>query len=280
MAVDTELDALMRLLTDDNPRVAEGVRARLLERIDDAEVALVSAVRGPDTTLRSKAQELLDDLRLERCIPQVLACAAGGDDAPPLEVGALALARMEYPGLDTHYYLDLLDGMAAAITGLMGQATSWRTRLALMRDHLFGREGFSGNVDDYYDPENSYLNRVLERRLGIPISLALVYLAVARRLGLPVHPVGMPGHFILRYGGARSRTFIDPFGGGRLLSRDDCVRFLRGSGLGYREEYLQTTSQREVLSRILRNLEAIYKERRDAPRLARVRRLSARLTAG
>ncbi|MBI4574767.1 MAG: hypothetical protein HY722_00730 [Planctomycetes bacterium] len=271
------MNALLRLLTDDSPRVLAGVRARLLELGDEAELPLGAAAQGEDATLRVRARALLEEMRVNRVLPALLACSGGDGLEPPLEEGAMAIARSEYPDLDAGRCTGLLDALAGRVAARMEARRSWRARLSLLRDHLFVEEGFRGNVEAYYDPDNSYLNRVLERRLGIPITLSLVYLAVARRLGVPVHPVAMPGHFILRYGGPRSRTFIDPFGGGQALSRDDCVRFLQGSGLGFQEAFLQTASPLEVLLRMVRNLAGIYRARGDGARLSRMGRLAAAL---
>ena len=146
---------------------------------------------------------------------------------------------------------------------------------------LFKELGYRGNRKDYYDPKNSYLNMVIERKLGIPISLSAVCVCLARRLGQKVEGVGMPGHFLLRYRSGRHSVFLDPFDQGRRWTHQDCVAHLESEGYGFREEYLRAVTDREVLARMLANLLQIYHARQDAARTDRVTRmLSAIPTRG
>jgi regulator of sirC expression with transglutaminase-like and TPR domain len=152
-------------------------------------------------------------------------------------------------------------------------ALAQRARTALVTDaarlcwFLAEAEGFRGNARDYYNPDNSYLDRVLATRSGIPISLALIYLRIAEALGLEAAGVGFPGHFLVRIAAPGSATaeLIDPFTG-RTLSRDDCRALLhtgtRGT-VGFSEQLLQPARKREILQRMLRNLKMIYLQRED-----------------
>ncbi len=132
---------------------------------------------------------------------------------------------------------------------------------------LFVEEEFRGNDGDYYDPRNSFLNDVLERKLGIPISLAIVYMEVAQRIGFPLFGVGMPGHFLLKhYDVAGNETFIDPFHRGDILTRADCQARLDeiySGQIPLQPEFLHTVTRRQLLTRVLNNLRNIYTERRD-----------------
>jgi regulator of sirC expression with transglutaminase-like and TPR domain len=138
--------------------------------------------------------------------------------------------------------------------------------------YLFVDQGFSGNTSKYYDVDNSYLNRVLERKTGIPISLSTVYMLIGKRLGLPLYGVGMPGHFLVKYETGRYRIFVDSFNGGALLTQRDCARFLDQAGYGFDERYLQKTTARSILIRMIKNLVAIYNKMEDIPRAARLTR--------
>jgi len=133
---------------------------------------------------------------------------------------------------------------------------------------LFGEEGFRGNEGQYYDPRNSYLNEVLDRRLGLPITLSIVYVAVAREAGLAMHGVGVPGHFIVSYGG----LLIDPFNCGRALSEQDLLQLLRqnfGNSVQLTSQQLQPTPARAILTRLITNLKAAYLRQGDLRRALR-----------
>ena len=128
---------------------------------------------------------------------------------------------------------------------------------------LFEELGLRGNQSDFYNPENSYPHRVLERRLGIPISLSLIYLFVGRRLALPITGIGMPGHFLCRYQGPLDEFYVDAFHGGRFLTRSDCKQRLQTLAVAYDESHLMPVSPRRILHRVIANLHVIHKERRD-----------------
>lgn len=186
------------------------------------------------------------------------------DAEVPLDRAALVFAQEEYPGLDVQSYLDRLDAMAAELAADIDLEAGPRDALGELSAYLFERQGFRGNEDDYDDPRNSYLNDVLDRRLGIPISLSVVYLAVAHRLGLEVKGVGLPGHFIVKYETPDETLFVDPFHGGRFISRDECFR-LAERALGRRvartDALLAAATNRQILTRMLYNLKAVYLKR-------------------
>jgi regulator of sirC expression with transglutaminase-like and TPR domain len=197
--------------------------------------------------------------------------ARGGDAA----AGALWIAAEEVGDLDVDRYLDFLEACAEAVQRAVGgDRTSDAVRDAL-GDELFGRQGFRGDQSDYYDPRNSYLNEVIERRRGIPITLSIVYLAVGRRLGQPVAGVNAPGHFLVRFGS----SIVDPFDGGRVWSRSAFDDHLRQLGAGdptrHAEQLLAKPPEtREILCRVLANLKANYLRRGELDRaLAVVDRL-------
>jgi regulator of sirC expression with transglutaminase-like and TPR domain len=184
------------------------------------------------------------------------------DESIPLAAAALAIARMEYPDLDADHYLARLDEIAEQVRTRMRKNPTARESIALLNQVLFQEEGLRGNREDFYDPRNSFLNDVLDRKLGIPITLSVVYLEVARRAGFPVAGVGMPGHFLLKhYDVVAGEIFIDAFDRGRILGPDDCQQRLDevyGGQVDMRAEYLQPVTHREVLGRMLNNLRQIY----------------------
>lgn len=195
-------------------------------------------------------------------------------DADPAEA-ALWIAAEEYPELDRAAYLAYLDDVARAVRArLEGDDDLARCRTSVT-DEVFVRQGFAGNATEYYDPRNSYLNEVIDRRRGIPISLAVIYLAVGRRLGQPVFGVNAPGHFLVRHGD----VVVDPFAGGRAVERRTLLEQLRQMGVEDPEGHLRKLlasppDTRSILVRMLGNLKANYLQRKDFERsLAVVDRL-------
>ena len=189
------------------------------------------------------------------------------DGSIPLAAAALTIARMEYPTLDVNPYRARLEEMAQRVRTRMRKNPTARESIALLNQVLFEEIGLRGNRDDFYDPRNSFLNDVLDRKLGIPITLSVVYMEVARQVGFPVAGVGMPGHFLLKhYDVVAGEIFIDAFNRGGILGPDDCQQRLDevyGGQVDMRAEYLQPVTHREILSRMLNNLRQIYLTQQD-----------------
>lgn len=183
-----------------------------------------------------------------------------------LDEAALAIAAEEYPELDAARHLARLDELADLVLRRTPSPLRAATMLRSLRDVLFVEEGYKGNEKSYYDPRNSYLNEVLDRRLGIPISLSVLFMEVARRVGLALEGVGFPGHFLVKLRpDLGPEVFIDPYNGGELLSAEECVaRFKSLShGRDFDERYLQGVAPRQILGRMLHNLKRIYVEQGD-----------------
>lgn len=180
---------------------------------------------------------------------------------------ALTIARTEYPELDPEKYIQQLEWYAKRVEQMLPDLPEPVQVIAGINYVLFGEESLRGNDEDYYDPRNSFLNDVLDRKLGIPISLAIVYIEVAQRIGFPLFGVGMPGHFLLKhYDVAGNETFIDPFHRGDILTRADCQSRLDeiySGQMPLQPEFLHTVTRRQLLTRVLNNLRNIYMERRD-----------------
>ena len=189
------------------------------------------------------------------------------DEAIDLAGAALAVAQIEYPELDITHYADRLDVLAQAVQAELRSSPTARETIAVLNRVLFEKEGLRGNRDDYYDPRNSFLNDVLDRKLGIPITLSVIYMEVARRVGFPVAGTGMPGHFLLKhYDVMAGEIIIDAFNRGRLLTVDDCQTRLSEiyhGQLEFQQQFLQPVTRREILMRILNNLRQIYFTQRN-----------------
>ena len=202
---------------------------------------------------------------------------SGDDDRVDLAQAALLIAAEEYPRIDTSIYLEKLDRIAdLAREQAVGAQTSLDF-ISAINTVLFDELRFRGNIDNYYDPRNSYLNEVIDRRMGIPITLAVVYMEVARRIGFPVEGVGLPGHFITRHSDENGEVFIDVFNRGRLLGEVGCADLLASLSRGkmaLRPEHLLPTTRKQILTRMLSNILGIYSGTTDYHRaLAAIERI-------
>jgi regulator of sirC expression with transglutaminase-like and TPR domain len=183
------------------------------------------------------------------------------DPAIPLAEAALMIACEEYPQLELSPYLEELDVIAAAAQARSNPTDSPMGTVETINRVLFDTYGFRGNTDDYYDPRNSFFNDVLDRRVGIPITLSAVYIEVARRMNFRIAGVAMPGHFLVKYSDRRDEFFIDPYNRGQILTHEDCRARLQsqyGEALEFHERMLGRSTNRQILWRMLNNLKDIY----------------------
>lgn len=188
------------------------------------------------------------------------------DEKIDLIRAALVIARGEYPDLDIEEYSSRIEKLARCVAACSADMDERNTIAALNRV-LFEETGLRGNRDDYYDPRNSFLNDVLDRGLGIPITLAMIYMEVAKRVGFHLSGVGMPGHFLLKhYSTEGSEFLIDCFNRGDILSRQDCQSRLDeiySGEMQLRPEFLHPISRRQILTRMLNNLKTVYLSTRN-----------------
>ena len=187
------------------------------------------------------------------------------DERIDLAEAALWIAAEEQPGLDPAPWMARLDAMAAGLSPRLAGVRDPLDRMARLAGFLADEIGLRGNAEDYYDPRNSLLNEVLARGLGIPITLALVYMEVGRRVDVPLQGVGFPGHFLLRHS-RHDQLLFDPFDRGRPLTEEDCrarLDQLSGGTLAFDPRLLKPSSPRQILVRMLNNLWRIYLHRGD-----------------
>jgi regulator of sirC expression with transglutaminase-like and TPR domain len=184
-----------------------------------------------------------------------------------LSRAALAIARPEYPRLDTDAYVARIGALASEVAShLCGDENDAERSIAALNYVLFRKHGFRGNREEYFDARNSFLNDVIERRIGIPITLSVLYIEVGRRLGLPLCGVGFPGHFLVKYGGYDQEIIIDPFDSGEIKTHDSLERLLSGlygQRVALTPELLEPATKRQTLRRMLNNLKFIYIKSRE-----------------
>ncbi|MGH9449756.1 MAG: SirB1 family protein [Terriglobia bacterium] len=190
------------------------------------------------------------------------------EDHIPLLEAALMIAQTEYPGLDLPAQLRRFDDLARRLH--VSPDYPPHANIHALNRLLFEEESFSGNEQDYDNPRNSFLNDVLDRRKGIPITLSLIYVELGRRRGLPLEGVGFPGHFLAKYSVGCSDILLDPFHRGEILTMRDCAALLKrhfGPDAEVRPEYLAPSSSRQILGRMLNNLKGAYFRRHDYARV-------------
>jgi len=193
----------------------------------------------------------------------------------------LLISQDAYPGLDVEGYLGEIERHAARLRGRLRETPGAEERVVALNQFLFDELGFSGNAGNYYDPRNSYLNEVLDRRTGIPLTLSVLYLEVGRRVGLALEGVSFPGHFLVRLPLRGSMLVLDPFAGGEPQSEVDLrARLRRVIPEGATgplpvdelplDQFLEPAGKRQILARLLRNLKGIYREADKPERLLAV----------
>jgi len=193
----------------------------------------------------------------------------------------LLISQDAYPGLDVEGYLGEIERFAARLRGRLQGGRDAEERVVELNQFLFDELGFHGNARDYYDPRNSYLNEVLDRRTGIPLTLSVLYLEVGRRIGLALEGVSFPGHFLVRLPLRGSMLVLDPFSGGEPQSEADLrARLRRVVPAGATgpvpleqlplDQFLEPAGKRQILARLLRNLKGIYREADKPERLLEV----------
>lgn len=208
-------------------------------------------------------------------LPGWNALAKHDDESLPLLATALLIARDEYPELDADLYDTLVQSHVEHLRHEVDSIDVWPLKMAAVNRHLFDELGYTGNHDEYYDPRNSYLNQVFERRLGNPISLAMVQMEVARRLGIPLDGVSFPGHFLVRLPVDDGLLVMDPFNGGRPLGVDELRERARPHLGGEIPDdsalarILDPAPHRAILVRVLRNLHGVYADDEQWDRAAR-----------
>ena len=269
---DNEKKALVSLLTDEDSGVYQAVRARILSYGHSATGWLHPYTLSSDPILRRRSIEIIQSLSRQESDNRFIAFCLNQSEELDIEEGSLLLAQTQYPEINALAYHALFDSYAADLREQVDSTAPAEHVIAVINHYLFEELGYHGNEEDYYDPENSYINRVVDHRTGNPISLCAIYLFVARRLRLPLTGIGMPGHFLCRYQTLSEEFFIDAFNRGKLLTKADCVKYLLHTRDGFKESYLAPVSGRRTLLRMCSNLHQIYSQLSLSEEITRVQR--------
>jgi len=272
-----EIQALITLLGDDDTHVHNVARERLLQIGESATTFLRAAGSADgDGKIRIAARNVLAQIQQEEVAGSFYLLSLLAEDQIDLEQAVFLPARLAYPDLEIARYQRQLDQLAQTISQRLAGLHHHRDHdrvLRVMNQVLFEEEGFSGNIKDYYDPNNSFLNCVLERRIGIPITLSVIFLLVGRRLHLPIRGINMPVHFICQYHSPPEPFYFDPFNQGRVLTRRDCAKLLQQARLPFHHSLLAPARARDIIARMIRNLLVIYQHHDDHAQIERLGRI-------
>ncbi len=275
---ENQRKSLFRLLSDEDPSTILLVKQQL---IDQGEVVVSQLESWLDEVSGSPAEEHLREvitkLKNTQCHTDFsdFCSRANTETEFDLEQASFLLASTEYVSTDMRPFREMLDGMASEIQLQLSKegATS---EIRAISHVLHDKYRFRGQSRSrYYEAENTYLNCVLERRVGIPLTLSLLYLMMGKRLGLPIHGVALPGHFIVTWHG----QFFDPFNHGRLLNEKACQQMVEDRGQEFHPSHLSPATSRQVLVRMLMNLARVYEIEEDRQRLGRIRKYLTTLGA-
>jgi len=271
---ENQINALIHLLSDQDPHIAQTIHDQLVA-IGPPALALLQQSKGSpeNPTMSDRLNAVITDIKGIEIEQAFTTLMDSPTDSVDLEKGAFFIAQAAYPDLDIQGYQHQIQQMSETIKDRCTPNLAPRQAIQIINQHLFHELGFKGNTQDYYDPNNSFLNQVLDRRLGIPISLSVLYLLVGQRLNVPIIGIGLPGHFIV--GLKNEPVFIDCFNQGVILTEKNCAKFLEEYGVEFDRQYLSPVSNTQILARMLRNLVAIYHKRDEAQHTKRFTRLLA-----
>lgn len=260
MPTKKEIEALVYLLDDPDPYVKSSVKNRLYD-LGESAVPLLDQQKSQSKSLEER--ELINEIiqwitfgSLQEDFMDVL--ENGISDLKQLEEAVFIVARFENPTLREGEYKRKLDRFASMIQDDLRYQLDDSKKMHLLLDFVFDELNFKGSNADYYNPDNTYLHRVIDRRQGLPISLGLIVLFLARRLELPFYGVNMPIHFMLKYKGELDEVLIDPFDRGKTVTYNQCYFFLKQNGVEPKSEHFNSALPSEILARCIRNLIQSY----------------------
>ena len=255
-----QISSLIRLLTDRDEFVRNQVQDKLVELGEDALPFLEIATRGEDESLRIQAHWVINNILPKKLGEKfrLLAHRGLGKDID-LEAGMMLVMEFGYPDSDPNECCKKLDDLAQKLSKVLIPNSEPTEIIDTFTHFLFQEIGFKGNKENYHDPDNSFINKVLENKTGLPITLSALCVLLAKRLHLPIVGVGMPGHYIAKYSLPKESIYFDPFHQGRLLTKNECIQIVQKLGYPFEEHFLSQATQRETLIRMLNNLIQVYK---------------------
>ncbi len=270
-----EIESLIYLLDDPDPTVQSGVKNRFKELGENA-VPLLDQYRSESVkdSERKSINEVLYYITIESLFEDFSGLIEFGiKSRADLEDALLMMARFGNPTLRTGEYRRKLDDLSAQISSKVASTPSITEKMQIILHFVFRELRFRGDADKYHNLDNAYLDRVIDRRKGLPIMLSMVVVFIAQRLGIPFYGVNMPIHFMLMYETHNQQILIDPFDGGTIVTYNQCYYFLKKNGIDPRPEHLMKADYKEVLIRTIRNLINSYSKVNDSRKMEDLQKL-------
>jgi regulator of sirC expression with transglutaminase-like and TPR domain len=258
---ENEISSLIRLMDDEDDFVWERVRKKLISLGEDVLPFLDIAVRDENLILRRRAIQVINAIlpnQIGEKIRKLNVQAKGGDI--DLEQGVLILAEYGYPDFKTEECRKILDELAAGLKKNIPPNASPERIVRELTHYLFIDQGFKGDKKNFFDKDNSYFNKVLSQKKGLPISLSVICILISLRLNLNIVGVGLPCHFIAMHNTPGQPIYFDPFNRGKVLTVDSCKELVNSFGFEFKETQLGPVSNRDILLRMIHNLEVTFNQ--------------------
>lgn len=265
-----EIKSLLSLLDDEDDSIYATVRERLLRYDSDAldYIPVPNDQSGIAAQRFNEIRELILRSTMKEQFQQLKRNANGEID---LEEGIFLIAKYRYNNLDPKPYTEQLNAYASELKEKLSSVSDETDIFRRVISFFADEKGFIGNRSDYYSDENHYINRVMETKIGIPITVSMIYLLVGKRINLPMNGIGLPGHFVLRFSFGSSHIYFDPFNGGKILSPGDCEKIVKNLGFTFTEEYLKPVTNQQILERMLRNIILMLEKKQEKERIETIR---------
>lgn len=249
-----EIRSLLTLLDDDDEQIYQTARDRLLTHGEKALALIPESNAGSSSIVATRVNEIRELLKRTVFKEQFRRLKKDSTGDIDLEEGVFLIARQRFPNLDTTQYISQLNEYALELKQKLSTITDQMEILHRIITFFAKEKGLRGNKEDYYAESNHYIPLVLETKIGIPITLSIIYLLVGKRINLPLTGIGLPGHFTLRFSSGTNNIYFDPFNNGKILSRSDCEEIVKNLGFTFTDEYLQPVTNKQILERMLRNI--------------------------
>lgn len=278
---DTE--NLIKLLDDNDEFVYQHVRNKLLEAGNDAIPALMMGLTNDNPLLNERIKNIIDEIYFSEVDTKFKKLSEKKDGI--LEEAVFLIANFGYPEMDMKKYQSELDEMSTKLNlsidkmklnPLIPQDDPLQI-IKIINHFLFYQQGFKGNAENFYEPENTFFNDVMDRKKGIPISLSILYLLICKRLNLPTYGVNLPAHFIIKYVDERDEFYIDPYNNGIVISKSEAIKFLSRIGLTKEDfdsiSFLKIADDKDIIKRSLNNLVNIYTRSGDTQKTEQLKKI-------
>lgn len=278
---DTE--NLIKLLDDNDEFVYQHVRNKLLEAGNDAIPALMMGLTNDNPLLNERIKNIIDEIYFSEVDVKFKELSEKKDGI--LEEAVFLIANFGYPEMDMKKYQSELDEMSTKLNlsidkmklnPLIPQDDPLQI-IKIINHFLFYQQGFKGNTENFYEPENTFFNDVMDRKKGIPISLSILYLLICKRLNLPTYGVNLPAHFIIKYVDERDEFYIDPYNNGIVISKSEAIKFLSRIGLTKEDfdsiSFLKIADDKDIIKRSLNNLVNIYTRSGDTQKTEQLKKI-------